>query len=33
MAIALCANDYAFGPGSTCRTLDFTVLFSNMYVS
>jgi hypothetical protein len=29
----LCDNDYAFGPGASCRSLDFTLLFSNVFLS
>jgi ATP-binding cassette subfamily C (CFTR/MRP) protein 1 len=28
----LCQNDASFGPGSTCRELDFTVSFQSSYV-
>ncbi|ORY27634.1 P-loop containing nucleoside triphosphate hydrolase protein [Naematelia encephala] len=28
----LCLDDYSFGPGVSCRTLDFTVLFSNIFL-
>jgi hypothetical protein len=28
----ICSNDYDFGPGARCRSLDFTLRFSNMLV-